>query len=462
MAESPEKALALEEEIARLRAEIERLRAENEKLKALLEAAQRGQKRQAAPFSKGPPKPDPKPPGRKPGGDYGTKAFRSVPPRIDEVLNAPLPEKCPRCGGGVTFVKTAEQYQTEIPKVQPVYRKFNVDIGCCACCGKRVQGRHPLQTSNALGAAKSQMGSNAQALVTRLNKHYGLSHGKAVGLMSELCQTALSRGASAQIMLRAAARCGNAYKEIQIFVRQSRWCVPDETGWRVGGKLQWLHVFVTEMAALYLIRPSRGFDVAAEALGADYDGDLVHDGWAPYEHFEQARHGDCTAHLLRRCKHLLEMARGAAVIFPRLVKGLLQEGLAARDAREAGELSQKRATAKAERLSRRLAAACVRKSHAGNERLANFLENRAWDVFNYLRYPHMDATNWRAEQALRPAVVNRKVWGGNRTARGAEAQGILMSVLRTAAGQGKEVLEYLAETLRAPPGHAPRLIDCSP
>jgi len=55
-------------------------------------------------------------------------------------------------------------------------------------------------------------------------------------------------------------------------------------------------------------------------------------------------------------------------------------------------------------------------------------------------------------------VVNRKVWGGSRTQASAEARGILMSVLRTAAQQGKNALDFLAETLRAPPQLAPRLI----
>ena len=447
-----------------LRAENERLlalvktqAAQIEKLTALVEELRRKQHRPHAPFAK-PLKPDPKPPGRKSGDDYGTKAFRAVPPRIDELHDAPLPAKCPRCGGGVDFVKMAEQFQTEIPKIEPVYRKFNVAIGRCTCCQKRVQGRHQLQTSDALGAAKSQMGAHAQALVTRLNKHYGLSHGKAVGLLSEMCCTALSRGASAQIMLRAAQRCGSAYKEIQIVVRQSQWCVPDETGWKVAGKLHWMHVFASELATLYLIRDSRSFDVAAEALGEDYDGVLIRDGWAPYDRFKQATHQQCNAHLLRRCDHLLESATRGAVNFPRQVKALLKEGLAARDAREAGKLTQSRAAARAERLTGKLAALCVRKTHAGNERLASFFDYHISEIFNYLRFPNIDATNWRAEQAIRPAVVNRKVWGGNRTLNGADAQGILMSVLRTAVQQGKHALEFLAQTLRAPPRCAPRLI----
>ena len=89
-----------------LRAENERLRAlvgvqaaQIEKLSALVEELRRKQHRPHAPFSKGPPKIDPKPPGRKSGDDDGTKAFRSVPPRIDEVHEAPLPSACPACGG---------------------------------------------------------------------------------------------------------------------------------------------------------------------------------------------------------------------------------------------------------------------------------------------------------------------------------------------------------------------------
>src|SRR4051794_24479915 len=68
-------------------------------LEALVEQLRRGGKRQAAPFSKGPPKADPKPPGRKGGDGYGTKARREVPPRIDEVHDAALPPACPCCGG---------------------------------------------------------------------------------------------------------------------------------------------------------------------------------------------------------------------------------------------------------------------------------------------------------------------------------------------------------------------------
>ena len=58
--------------------------------------------------------------------------------------------------------------------------------------------------------------------------------------------------------------------------------------------------------------------------------------------------------------------------------------------------------------------------------------------------PTSDATNWRAEQATRPAVVNRKVWGGNRTWRGTDAQKILTSLLVTLEQRGYQPLDWFA------------------
>jgi transposase len=66
------------------------------------------------------------------------------------------------------------------------------------------------------------------------------------------------------------------------------------------------------------------------------------------------------------------------------------------------------------------------------------------------RIPGVQATNWRAEHAIRPAVVTRKAWGGNRTWAGAEAWQVLASVLRTASQQGRDPVELLAGLLGAP------------
>jgi transposase len=85
-----------------------------------------------------------------------------------------------------------------------------------------------------------------------------------------------------------------------------------------------------------------------------------------------------------------------------------------------------------------------------NRRLLNHLASEREHLFTFLRVPSVQATNWRAEQAIRPAVVTRKSRGGNRTRAGADAWQVLTSVLRTATQQGRDPIELLTRLLQAP------------
>jgi transposase len=278
------------------------LQAENERLRRELDEATRARKRQAAPFAKGPPTDQPKRPGRKPGRDYGIKARRRPPnpEQIDEVHEAPLPDRCPDCGGPLGETHVAQQFQVEIPR-KPIHRQFDIHIGQCRHCHRRVQGRHPLQTSDALGAAAAQLGPDAQAAVVELNKQGGLSHGKVTRCLESLFGIKLSRAGSVHTVLRAAARCEPAYEGIRQLVAQAEWVAPDETGWRVGGHPAWLHTLVGPEATAYVIDPTRSGSVAQAILGLDYDGTMIHDGWSPYDRFVDAHLQQCLQHLLRRC-----------------------------------------------------------------------------------------------------------------------------------------------------------------
>jgi transposase len=79
--------------------------------------------------------------------------------------------------------------------------------------------------------------------------------------------------------------------------------------------------------------------------------------------------------------------------------------------------------------------------------LAGLILTQAMQWFWFLIDPTIDATNYRAEQAIRPAVVNRKVWGGNRTWSGANTQSILMSVLRTCGQRSHNPFAFLLDAL---------------
>jgi transposase len=435
------------------------LEARVKQLEQRLEQLARSAKRQAAPFSRGLPKVDPRKPGRKSGDDYGTTAFRAVPPIVDETYDAPLPARCPRCGNNA-FIDTRieHQYQVEIPR-RPIYRQFNVAVAQCTCCRRRVQGRHPLQTSDALGCCASQVGPEAQSAVVLLNKELGLSQGKISRFFQMLFGIKLTRGGSCQIMLRAAERCQANYQAIVKQVQQSDWVVPDETGWRVGGVLAWLHVAVTNQAVAYLIARQRGFEASSKLIGEDYQGTMTHDGYASYERFTLAMHQTCIDHLLRRCRELLEHATRGAAIFPGKVKALLHESLEVRDQRDAGQITAPATAATADELERRTQRLLEpTQNNAANERLANHLWNHCTQLFTFLKFPRIDATNHKAEQAIRPAVVNRKVWGGNRTQAGAMAQVILMSVIFTAAKLKRDAMLFVSQVLRSPTGQRPMLL----
>jgi len=261
-------------ENVRLRARVEALEREIRRLQEKLEEVLRRSKRQAAPFAKDALKRKPKKPGRKAGKKHGRHGHRTRPPRIDEIYHANLPDACPDCGGGIKHTHTAEQYQVEIPR-EPIYRQFHVQVGQCTCCSRRVQGRHPLQTSDALGAAESQIGPQAQAAMVLLNKRSGLSHGKIQEVMKDLFGISLSRGGVCQVVLRTGEKLQGTYEHIGQAVRACELVCPDETGWRVGGKSAWLHAAATPEATWYRITVGRGGDILEELLGIDWHGSMA-------------------------------------------------------------------------------------------------------------------------------------------------------------------------------------------
>lgn len=448
----------LRDENAALERERDRLRREIERLTQALDAARRAGKRQAAPFSKGAPMPHPRRAGRRAGPRHGRHGHRRSPPHIDETLEVPLPPRCPDCGGAVADTRVADQIQEDLPVVRPHVRRFRVHIGTCRRCGRRVQGRHPLQTSDALGAASTHLGPQAVALIALLNKHLGLSHGKIAAHLREWFGLSMTASGVTQALHRAARQAAPTYVELREQVRGSPVVSPDETSWKVAGDLWWLWACATATTVVYAIQTGRGFAEAAAILGADFNGVLVRDGWAPYRQFAQAGHQTCLAHLIRRCREIAEAHPRAH--WPRQVKAVLQDALRVRDRLADGAISPHGATvARGHLISRLIDLVAAPGAIADCRRLAAHLTTEADALFGFLFDPTLDATNWRAEQALRPAVVNRKVSGGNRSARGAQTQQILSSVIQTARLRDLDAAAVLVDLLRAPrPTASPALV----
>ena len=316
-----------------LREQVARLERTVRDLQQRLEQTERSAKRQAAPFAKGEPKKNPQKPGRKKGTRHGRHAHREPPPpdQVDETLEAPLPEQCPDCGGKIIEDHLDEQFQTEIPR-QPIVRKFSIHCGHCPTCGKHVRGRHPLQTSDATGAAQSQLGPDAQATVVYLNKRAGMSYGKIADTFQSCHGISLTPGAAAQIVLRAGQRLQPVYAEIKERIQTSHHLTPDETGWRIGGHPVWLHDWVgDDGATLYAIDPQRSAEVLEKVIGIDWSGNMTHDGFSSYERFADALHQQCLDHALRRARRMVEKQSGAAACFPQQVIELFTAALRQRD-----------------------------------------------------------------------------------------------------------------------------------
>jgi transposase len=414
------------------------------------EEQRRAGKRQAAPFAKGPPKQQPKKPGRKSGEQHGQHAHRPPPPpeAIDEILDAPLPDVCPHCGGRLHEDDDVdEQFQTDIP-TQPVHRKFRIHKGCCQSCGRRVRGRHQLQTSDATGAAHSQLGPNAQASIVYLNKRSGMSYGKIADYFQQANGIDLTPSAATRIVLRGAAKLQSTYQEIQESIKHSAVIVPDETGWHNGGRLVWLHTWVGDQATCYVIDSHRSADALEKVIGLDYAGTMVHDGASTYDRFEEAIHQGCASHALRRAHNLEERQRGQDRLFPRQVIELFQEALGVRDAAWVGAFPASDLPAAYEEYGARLRRLTERRDgDTANDIFARHLYRYSHTWFVFLLDPKLPATNAPAEQALRTPIVNRKVFGGNRTDAGCDAQVITSSTIQTCKQQKRSAFAFIRDSI---------------
>ena len=448
----------LAEELSRTRRERNQAQIENERLREDLEAAQRAAKRQAAPFSRGKSKANPQPPGRKSGAAHGPHSHRPIPDHVDEEIQVAAPEKCPDCGGPLTVERVDTQYQEEIAR-RTYVRRFHIPICRCPQCAKRVQGRHPLQTSDALGAAAVQVGPEAVALGVLMNKSMGLPHADAAAILKYGFGLSMTPGGICRAIERVARKAEATWHALRKAARRSLVAHMDETSWKVDAQLRWLWAVVTEQVTFCEILPGRGFAQAKKMLGAGYAGWLVHDGLRLYYKFLKAAHQSCLFHLIHRCKKMAE-ASPRTSRFPLAVKQLLEQALALRDRYREKKISLHgmwTATGRLETKLDRLLAG--RQRDRANQRLAQHLRHERPYLFTFLYCPGLEATNNVAERVMRILVMIRKNWGGNRTAKGARTQAVLTSILCTAKQQDKDLFPLIVDLLRSA---EPKLLDLIP
>jgi len=261
-----------------------------------------------------------------------------------------------------------------------------------------------------------------------------------------LTQGAITRDALKQ----AAGAVGATYQTLCDSVREAPYVHTDDTGWRQGGSPAWLMVFETDTATVYQVRPRHRNEEVRERIPADYAGVMITDRGASYDAAELAgvKKQKCLAHVLRSVSEVLETKARGARRFARRLKDLLKQALAMWHERRAGPPVADFATrvrclkgSITDHLRDRTL------SDRDNQRLLNEL-GRCHDAGSLIRFlddPSIEPTNNRAERALRPAVIARKVSQCTKTARGTRSFEAWTSVVRTLSrtATGPDLLDAL-------------------
>ena len=451
--------------VTRLQEQNARLTAANEELHKELAEAKRAGKRQAAPFSKGKRTSKPKRPGRKPG--MGLFSYRK-PPSADEVTepveDVPVSgDTCPGCGGVLEHEGVRLAYVTDLPPIRrPQVTAYRVQVCRCRSCGKAVRGRHPDIAPDQYGASAHRVGKRLMAAAHVLHYGVGVPVRKVPAVLRALAGVRVSQGAISQDALRrAAGAVGDAYSRLRTSVRASPFVHTDDTGWRVGGERAFLMAFETEEAAVYQVRARHRNEEVREVVPSDYGGVMVTDRGRSYD--AQALSGvkqqKCLAHVLRSVSEVVHTKTGRGRSFGKSLSALLREAMDLWRAYHRGEAED--FEVQAERLKQQLSYHLRDRpmTDADSYRLQNEL---GWhdDRGNLLRFlddPNIEPTNNRAERALRPAVIARKVSHCSKSVEGADAFSAFTSVIRTLErnGDDQSVVDRLCALFSGAPLHSP-------
>jgi len=421
---------------------IAELENENQRLREKLDEQDRKQHCQANPFRRdktqeGKPK--------KPGRRKGHKAdLRPVPDpeHIDRVINVPLKD-CPMCRVPLYDQSQVVQYQTDLPPIVPIVTQFNLETGYCPCCRQYWQGRHPEQTSDAIGAAGNTLGPVVLTMAAELKHRLGVSYRKICDFLQTYCQLKVCPAAFIRAEQRLADLAKPTYELLREALRQSHVVHADETGWRIGRLNAWLWVFSSKQATIYAIRQSRGHDVPEEILGTDFDGYLIVDGLKSYDVLEVAK-GRCNGHLLRRCKNLRDLVPAKEQQHLESLTTLLQEAIDLAGRRD--DLTPDGYQKRVQEIENRLDAWLEvnerkRTLSADLDRLDKHVREHRGEWLVFLHDAAVPATNNHAEHMLRPAVITRKIGGCNKNLLGALVHSILSSLMVSCHRQGKRFLD---------------------
>src|SRR3954470_24636894 len=320
-------------EVTALKARVEELLAENAALRAQLGQFQRGSQRQAAPFSRGRRKAQPKRPGRKPS--QGRFTFRTL-PRPDQWTAPPIEVRLPDpvchcCGEPLHEHHVDLAAVTDIPpQPKPIVQPYRVWVYRCPTCDTTVRAPHPDLAPEQFGATAHRFGPRVMAAAHATHYGLGVPVRKLPAVLRLYTGVRLTQSAITQDALRrVSGPIGREYQALRDRVPTSDVVGTDDTGWRVGGDPAQLMIFVADTATVFQVRTQHRNEEVREVIGDAYPGVLVTDRGKSYDakELEAVKQQKCIPHALRSINEVLETQHGRARHFGARLKGLLKEGL---------------------------------------------------------------------------------------------------------------------------------------
>jgi hypothetical protein len=391
-----------------------------------------------------------KKPGRKEGHPA---ALRPMPEQIDAHQQVPLPQdsdgrpSCPHCNSCLLDLEKHERVVEDIIPAKVIVTCYHTTSGLCPCCRKRVESR-ALEQPPAANIPHGQLGLNALATGVLLRVTHRLPFREVSAVLAELPGITVSAGAITRQVQRIAGWLEEEYEHLKLDLRAAPQVYADETGWRTDGKNGYVWTIATPTQTLYHIDPSRGGAVIQELLGKAFGGTLVSDFYSAYSTMD-CKKQKCLVHLLRELTETSEKSpEFSASTFHRKTKRLIKEMLLLKGKWD--QLSAEQYTSRVCRLEDRLKQlADADYGEPNAKRIGKRMRKFKKELTAFLLDKNLEGTNNIAERAIRPLVVARKISGGSRSEKGANAFAKLASLLRTAGQQGKNTLATIKSLLVA-------------
>jgi transposase len=441
---------------ARLQGTIDSLQRQVEELQRQLAALQKNSSTSSKPPSSDivkPPKPAP-PPGqsrRRRGGQYGhPKHDRALLPL--EQLSAPPTDYrlscCPDCHGQLqpALIDPRRLQQFELPEVPLVALEYRSHASFCPVCGKVHFAPFPREV-----AAAGLLGPRLTTLVAYLKGFCHASFSTIRTFLRDFVGVTVSRSHLNTVIGKVSAALAGSYQELlQDLPGQSVLNV-DETGHKQSGERMWTWCFRAHLYTLFKIDSHRSGDVLIEVLGSEFDGVIGCDFFSAYRRYMRefsARLQFCLAHLIRDVKYLQTVSDWRDQCFGLGMGMALRELFGVIHRREElpeQEFQQRMQAARQKVLSYGTTVLVGPEGAVLAKRLREYGEG----YFRFITTPGVEPTNNSAEQAIRFVVLDRVVTQGTRSEKGNRWCERIWSVIATAAQQGRNVFDYLYESVLA-------------